>query len=609
VHRNVPGNIIIFTAIVLLVLACDHGDNPANNGKYYTIKDIEADGVSSGSNSSFTVTHPTTKLTLTFDRDIPDLSKEDIRINAAFLVIKHELTKTDTHTYELTVTPGGSGNIRVGLDPYRGFVGWKAKNATVCAVFHFMGTKALTITAYNKVGGSVCIPEMIADIPVVSIDIGTGINIGQAVFSNRQLTSVSIPSGVNFIGSFAFANNLLSDVDLPENLSAIEDYTFPNNQLNSVIIPDKVGTIGQSAFQNNQLTSITIGNNVKRIGISAFANNQLTSVDIPDSVTSIDSTAFANNQLGKVDIPKNVTTIGIGAFANNRLESVTISDSVTTIRQNAFQNNKLTVIEIPDSIRYLSGFNDNKIENVVIPCVIPVNDPPTIDDFITIGINAFANNELTSVTISNGVIVIDTGAFADNKLTDVIIPDSVTEIRSGAFANNQLGIGVIGIPKKITTIGQNAFANNQLKVIEIPDSIRNLSGFDYNKLERVEIPEIIDPETDKPRGVIAVGISAFAHNELTDVFISESVTSIGANAFAYNKLENITIPDSVRIIGNSAFINNQLTSITIGANVQLGISSFSNGFEYAYNTNGRAAGTYTRVDTTSNEWEKEVDSD
>jgi hypothetical protein len=47
-------------------------------------------------------------------------------------------------------------------------------------------------------------------------------------------------------------------------------------------------------------------------------------------------------------------------------------------------------------------------------------------------------NQLTSVTIGNGVTSIGYGAFYKNQLTSVAIPSSVTTIEKDAFWDNKL---------------------------------------------------------------------------------------------------------------------------------------------------------------------------
>jgi hypothetical protein len=105
-----------------------------------------------------------------------------------------------------------------------------------------------------------------------------------------------------------------------------------------------------------------------------------------------------------------------------------------------------------------------------------------------------------------------------------------------------------------------------------------------------------------PDGVTVISEGEFAHKQLVDVGIPDSVTSIENNAFRRNKLTDIVIPDSVTSIGENAFARNRLTSVAIGSNVTIGSYAIGSGFEAAYNGNDMGAGTYTRADTKSVEW-------
>ena len=146
------------------------------------------------------------------------------------------------------------------------------------------------------------------------------------------------------------------------------------------------------------------------------------------------------------------------------------------------------------------------------------------------------------------VTEIDSYAFSGNPLTSVTIPDSVTTIGNRAFSGNQLTDVTIG--NSVTTIGEWAFGNNRLTSVTIPNSVTYLSGF------------------------------------------------------SSNQLTSVTIPNSVTSIGDHAFSSNQLTSVTIGANVTLDSGPFPSGFEDAYTNAGKAAGTYTRPNTSSTTWTK-----
>jgi hypothetical protein len=202
------------------------------------------------------------------------------------------------------------------------------------------------------------------------------------------------------------------------------------------------------------------------------------------------------------------------------------------------------------------------------------------DSVISIGNYAFYRNQLTSVTIGNNVISIGDYAFGDyyvenrNPLTSVIIPDSVTSIGNSAFANNQLTDVIIG--NSVTSIGDSAFSGNQLTSVIIPDSVISIGdeAFYLNKLTTVTIGN----------NVTSIGSQAFAGdnydkndgNQLTSVVIPDSVTSIGYSAFSSNQLTSVIIPNSVTSIESYAFFNNQLTSVTIGNGItEIGFSVFA----------------------------------
>ncbi|MDR1215577.1 MAG: leucine-rich repeat protein [Treponema sp.] len=236
------------------------------------------------------------------------------------------------------------------------------------------------------------------------------------------------------------------------------------------------------------------------------------------------------------------------------------AEPITAIGVEAFKENRLTSVSIGHGITTIgnSAFANNQLTRLVIP-----------DSVTTMGNSAFANNQLTSVAISHGITTIGDSAFSENKLTRLVIPDSVTIIRSRAFANS--GLTGVAIGKGVTTIGDSAFANNSLGSVVIPDS------------------------------VTTIGDNAFAKSGLYSVVIGKSVTAIGNNAFANNnRLTHVDIPDSVTTIGNSAFANNRLTHVVIGKGVKsIADNAFiGNNFGWYYNT--RYRGTPHSISIPSN---------
>jgi len=423
VKYSVSGTVLSLTEATGLDLLVS-SSNWYKKGEVQGANDIEVTFTGLSANGHSTQT--TTKLTLTFDKDIEGLETGDITLDGGTTgAVKAMLTRTGTGTYEITIngiTAGGSISVTVTKMGY--VITDDTKQITIHGYNQIITgtdgdfqysygtlTQAVTITGYTGTGGNVTIPAEIDGKPVTAI-IDGGSN-GNGVFSYKQLTSVTIPNSVTSIGRAAFSYNQLTSVTIPNSVTSIGSAAFYDNQLTSVVIPNSVTEIGGIAFSDNQLTSVVISNSVTFIGDGAFFLNRLTSVTIPNSVTEIGSTAFSNNQLTSVTIPSSVTSIGEGAFNGNQLTSVTIPNSVTSIGDGAFSRNQLTSVVIPNSVT-------------------------------SIGDNAFYWNRLTSVTIPDSVTFIGDGAFSLNQLISVTIPNSVTFIGDGAFNGNQLTSVTIG---------------------------------------------------------------------------------------------------------------------------------------------------------------------
>jgi hypothetical protein len=256
---------------------------------------------------------------------------------------------------------------------------------------------------------------------------------------------------------------------------------------------------------------------------------------------------------------------------------------------------------------------------------------------IAIGKEAFANNDLTGVTIPGTVKTIGESAFAGNKLTSVTIPDGIV-IAEDAFSHS-------GTIKSVTLgknsiFGSSAFTNSKYEFANTTganlfyDYVCNdrkagtytvdpqkrqekkdgdfeyvetkygayITGYSGSSGNRLQIPEKVNALAVKaigglrgitrvriPQGVSYIADHAFSRRHeyggggLTEIAIPASVTHIGAYAFAGNPLTSVTIPDSVISIGAHAFSEGEdyrsggaLSSVTIGKNVtSIGDSAFS----------------------------------
>jgi len=206
------------------------------------------------------------------------------------------------------------------------------------------------------------------------------------------------------------------------------------------------------------------------------------------------------------------------------------------------------------------------------------------------------NDSIRSVTVPEGVEILDRGIFAPcTKLEKVTLPQSLKKIEWNAFDywNEVQGVYIsdlaswcnmdiddegnvfdhfesrgnlylkgvlvedLVIPDGVTQIGRNAFAGcRSVKSVVIPDSVR----------------------------IIKRGAFENCRN-LRKVLLSNNLTEIGDEAFrSCESLSGITLPESLQRIGAAAFYNSHITGIKIPRNVtKIGESAFADccSLEYA----------------------------
>ena len=212
--------------------------------------------------------------------------------------------------------------------------------------------------------------------------------------------------------------------------------------------------------------------------------------------------------------------------------------------------------------------------------------PGTVDGRAVTGIGyqAFNADELTSVTIPDGVISIGDMAFANcSTLTSIRIPDTVTHIGNNVFKNSS-HIKSLTLPNNLISLGDNAL-NGTMTSIIIPESVvemgsnpfancgklanigvaaqnpvyTTVDGVLFNKQQQILIayPRSLpnDATYEIPQGVLHIGSNAFEYcDSLSGVTIPYSVISIGDKAFSNcAALTGVVIPGSVTGIGDWAF--------------------------------------------------------
>ena len=381
------------------------------------------------------------------------------------------------------------------------------------------GTVSVTYkdTNYSSYTGTVNVPASVANDGVTYSVTGVG---ASAFRMCRDLTSVSLPENVNYIGRMAFYNAGLTGIDIPDAVTAIGDSAFyACTGLSDLTIPANVSSLGTNALAGftvqtltwnarecwsnggmttSSINSVVIGDEVRVLPHYFAYNSRVSSVSFPNTLTAIGKMAFMNANVKHWVIPENVTSIGIGAFDNNYPESlVWNARECWSIGQNYSWESPfytITQLSIGDEVEVLPDF--------------------------------FANAaRITSLTLPNSLKYIGSRAFATCEgLTDVVIPDAVE------------------------FVGDYAFDISSLSSITVGKGVKNIGCCAINGAKEVTW-NAINCET------MGLVYDYYDNNstQWTKVTIGNEVERI-PNFFAYRcKIKSLELPPSVKEIGNNAF--------------------------------------------------------
>lgn len=330
----------------------------------------------------------------------------------------------------------------------------------------------LTVTgAGDYDGDEIVIPSRIDGTPVTAV--------GESAFENcENITAITIPDTVTYIGSRAFAGTSIAYIAIPSSVSEIGGQIFSGcGNLTEVAYNCDYGPSESGVFFNvPSLEKVSFGG-TRVPGYICLNSVNLCEVVLGDSVTEIGYRAFSGcMNLKEISIPAKVGVIGAEAFSGSGLTSVSLPAAMTVIAERTFINcTYLKEMAIPygvSSIGYMAFYRCSSLVSVTIPdSVMSIADEAfcgcssieyvKLPQYITrIGYSTFSGCvSLKDVNIPEGVAAIDGLAFLDcRSLEDIELPESLRSIVGNAF-NGCRSLTSVTIPEGVKYIADSVFIN------------------------------------------------------------------------------------------------------------------------------------------------------
>ena len=394
-------------------------------------------------------------------------------------------------------------------------------------------------------------------------------SIGNNAFSSCfYLTDISMPDTVTRIGREAiYACLNLTSLDISR-VKTFDAGALCNSGLTEVAIPSGITELpGNLLSSCKKLTKVTLPEGITKIGVTVFGEcESLASITLPRTVTSIGSYAFDDTAIRTIDIPNGVTEIGERAFGQcPNLTELVIPDSVVKIGLNVVEGcSKLRSIYIGKNVTSLFETFGGYGSFVRVPfadcsalATITVNKD---NQSYTAVDNVLFDKEMKQLircapakTGSYSLPASVTSiywreAFADSQLTDITIPEGVTVIPKLTFMNS--AVRTVILPKTLTTIYESAFKGcTNLTSIAIPEGIENIEAetfYNCTSLARVTLPNSL-------RRIYSEAFSGCTG--LGSIVIPEGTWYIANHAFfGCTAMAYVGFPKTIASIEEAAFL-------------------------------------------------------
>ena len=352
---------------------------------------------------------------------------------------------------------------------------------------YFTGSKKATVIAGDYQGlESVEIPAIvtIGNVPYTVTEIGSA-----AFQSCYQLTSVTIPNGIESIGNSAFAGVQFSEITLPTSLRTIGSNAFQScDELKKIVIPEGVETIGDRAFSYcYSLQKLELPSTLTSIGDNVVLNNYNLSAVVShiQAPFQVSNTTFIYNHYwddsGEQTTPC-PATLYVPVGKKSAYQAITGWTKFKGIEEGepmeaTVNGLKYSYVEGSGKATVAALVYDENVQQQPLDLEIPASVTIEGQNYAVtaIGASAFRYCQwITSVTIPEGIEFIGDEAFGSGRFSEITLPTSLRSIGKSTFWDCS-NLRSIVIPEGVLSIGEFAFQScESLQRLELPSTLTSI---------------------------------------------------------------------------------------------------------------------------------------
>lgn len=418
----------------------------------------------------------------------------------------------------------------------------------------------------------------------------------------NKLTKIQIPQNVLTIKEEAFRDiEDLHSVELNNGLKIIEKNAFSKTDISKVTIPDSVEYIGEYAFSYGYFHSrVNVSKNNKH-----FRNDKACLFKINDDGSEEVLWCFWDFYDGTYVIPEKVKVIKQWAFAECKVEKLILNEGLEIIEDNAFVGTFIESLTLPSTLKEMGNTPRIKRKAADGPFwmggdyglinIIPNKNPnffiednlmyKKIDDGYEL-IQSIKEKE--KIVVKEGTTQITKNIFNNYKNTkEIILPNTLKTIKCWTFYD--CGIEEIKIPDSVETIESGAFQScHNLQKVILPKNLKNINYFPYYNIDSTLIDsynifqgceKIKSIEISAENPYFCVDDNIIYNKNKTIIFYVPSSYNKGifiipkdiediTSAFAgTERIRKIVLNDKITKINDRAFYNCSIQEFVIPSNV------------------------------------------